>query len=42
MRRVFGGSWTGTLVEGAALFLVYMVVLGITVAGIFIYAMLQL
>ena len=42
MRRVFGGSWTGTLVKGAALFLVYMVVLGITVAGIFIYAMLQL
>jgi hypothetical protein len=42
MRRVFGRSWTGTLIKAAALFLVYMVVLGITVAGIFIYAMLQL
>jgi hypothetical protein len=42
MRRVFGRSWTGTLVKAAALFVVYMVVLGITAAGIFIYAMLQL
>jgi|SRR5579863_7093063 hypothetical protein len=42
MRRVFGGSWTRTLVKASALFVVYMVVLGITLAGVFFYAMLQL
>jgi hypothetical protein len=42
MRRVFGGGWTRTLVKASALFVVYMVVLAITLAGVFVYAMLQL
>jgi hypothetical protein len=42
LRRVFGGSWTRTLVKASALFVVYMVVLGITLAGVFVYAVLQL
>jgi hypothetical protein len=42
MRRVFGGSWTRTLVKASALFVVYMVVLFITLAGVFVYAVLQL
>jgi hypothetical protein len=42
IRRVFGGSWTRTLVKASALFVVYMVVLAITLAGVFVYAMLQL
>jgi hypothetical protein len=42
MRRVFGRSWTRTLVKASALFVVYMVVLSITLALVFVYAMLQL
>ena len=42
MRRVFGGSWTRTLVQASALFVVYMVVLFIALTGVFVYAMLQL
>jgi len=42
MRRVFGRSWAGTLVKAFALFAVYMVVLSITLAGVFLYAVLQL
>ena len=42
MRRVFGRGWTGTLVKAVALFVVYMVVLGMTIGGVFLYAMLQL
>jgi hypothetical protein len=42
MRRVFGRSWTRTLVKASALFVVYMVVLAITLAGIFVYAVLQM
>jgi hypothetical protein len=42
MRRVFGGSWTRTLVKASALFVVYMVVLFIALTGVFVYAMLQL
>ena len=42
IRRVFGGSWTRTLVKASALFVVYMVVLFITLAGVFLYAVLQL
>jgi hypothetical protein len=42
MRRVFGRSWTRTLVKASALFLVYMVVLAITLAGVFVYAVLQM
>jgi hypothetical protein len=36
------GSWVRTLFKAAALFAVYMVVLSITLAGVFLYAMLQL
>jgi hypothetical protein len=42
MRRVFPRSWPGTLFKGAVLFFVYMIVLGLTVAGVFVYAALQL
>jgi hypothetical protein len=42
MRRVFGGTWTRTLVKASALFVVYMVVLVIALTGVFVYAMLQL
>jgi hypothetical protein len=42
MRRVFGGSWKRSLVKASALFIVYMVVLSITLAGVFFYAVLQL
>jgi hypothetical protein len=42
MRRVFGRSWTLTLIKGAALFVVYMAVLAITVGGVFVYAVLQM
>jgi Protein of unknown function (DUF3667) len=42
MRRVFGGSWTRTLVKALALFAVYMVVMVIALTGVFVYAMLQL
>jgi hypothetical protein len=42
MRRVFGGGWPRTLVKASALFVVYMVVLAITLAGVFVYAMLQM
>jgi hypothetical protein len=42
MRRVFGRNWTRTLVKASALFVVYMVVLAITLAGVFVYAVLQM
>jgi Protein of unknown function (DUF3667) len=42
LRRVFTKSWTGALVKSAALFAVYMVVLSITLMGVFVYAVLQL
>lgn len=42
MRRVFGGSWTRTLVKASALFVVYMVVLFVALIGVFVYAVLQL
>jgi hypothetical protein len=42
VRRMFGGSWTRTLVKASALFVVYMVLLAITVAGVFVYAVLQM
>jgi hypothetical protein len=42
MRRVFGRSWASTLLKAAALCVVYMVVLTITLTGIFMYAVLQL
>ncbi len=42
MRRVFHRSWVGTLFKGAVLFFVYMIVFGLTLAGVFVYALLQL
>jgi hypothetical protein len=42
MRRVFRRSWPGTLFKGVVLFFVYMIVFGLTVAGAFVYAALQL
>ena len=42
MRRVFGASWTRTLLKASALLVVYMVVLFITFTGVFVYAVLQL
>jgi hypothetical protein len=42
MKRVFGRSWKGTLLKACALFAVYMVVLFITMGGVFLYAVLQL
>ena len=42
MRRVFRRSWPSTLFKAAALFFVYMLVLGLTMGGVFMYAALQL
>jgi hypothetical protein len=42
LRRVFRRSWLGTLFKGVVLFFVYSVVFGLTVAGVFVYAALQL
>jgi Protein of unknown function (DUF3667) len=42
MRQVFHRSWFNTLTKGAALFFVYMVVFGMTVGAVFVYAALQL
>jgi Protein of unknown function (DUF3667) len=42
MRRVFHRSWAGTLLRAAGLFLVYMLVFGLTVGVVFMYAALQL
>jgi hypothetical protein len=42
MKRVFNGGWFRTLLKGFALFAVYVVVLGITVYGVFIYSAMQL
>jgi hypothetical protein len=42
MRRVFQRSWVGTVFKAVVLFFVYSIVFGLTVAGVFVYAMLQL
>jgi hypothetical protein len=42
MRRVFRRSWIGTLFKGVVLFFVYSIVFGVTVAGVVVYAVLQL
>lgn len=42
MRRVFRRGWLGTLVKGVALFFVYSIVFALTVAGVVVYAALQL
>jgi hypothetical protein len=42
MRRVFNRGWTATVARGVALSAVYLVVMSVTVAGVFVYAALQL
>jgi hypothetical protein len=42
MRRVFRRSWLGTAFKAVVLFFVYSIVAGLTVAGVFMYAALQL
>jgi hypothetical protein len=42
MRRVFCRGWPLTIVKALALFAVYLVVLSITVTGVFVYAALQM
>jgi hypothetical protein len=42
MRRVFPRGWFGTVFKGVVLFFAYSVVFGLTVAGVFVYAALQL
>jgi hypothetical protein len=42
MRRVFRRSWPGTAFKAVVLFFVYSIVAGLTVAGVFVYAALQL
>jgi hypothetical protein len=42
MRRVFRRSWPGTLLRAAGLYLVYMLVFGLTLAVVVVYAALQL
>jgi hypothetical protein len=42
VRRVFTKSWAGALFKSFALSIVYLIVFAFTVAGVFVYAMLQL
>jgi hypothetical protein len=42
LRRVFRRTWLGTVFKGVVLFFVYSIVAGLTVAGVFVYAALQL
>jgi hypothetical protein len=42
MRRVFRRGWLGTVFRAVALFFVYSIVAALTVAGVFVYAALQL
>jgi hypothetical protein len=42
MRRVFRRRWTSMVFKVLALFLVYLVVLTITVGAVFLYAVLRL
>jgi Protein of unknown function (DUF3667) len=42
IKRVFERSWTRTVLKTLALFFVYVAVLAITVAGVYLYAVLQL
>jgi Protein of unknown function (DUF3667) len=42
MRRVFGRSWIGTLFKAFVMMLVYFIVFGFAVGGVFLYAALQL
>jgi hypothetical protein len=42
MRQVFGRSWVGTLFKAVLLFFIYSIVFALTLAGVFVYAGLQL
>jgi hypothetical protein len=42
MRRVFGRGWLGTLLKAFVMLIVYFVVFAMGVAGVFLYAALQL
>jgi hypothetical protein len=42
LRRVFRRSWLGTVFKGVVLFFVYMIIFGLTVAAVVVYAALQL
>jgi hypothetical protein len=42
IKRVFNRSWIRTLLKAFALFAAYMVVLALTIAGVFLYSVLQL
>ena len=42
MKRVFLRGWVSTVIKAAALFAVYLVVMSITLAAVFVYALLQL
>ena len=42
MKRVFNAGWLRTLLKGFALFIVYAVVLEVTVMGVFTYSVMQL
>jgi hypothetical protein len=42
MRRVFQRSWAGTVFKALVMGIVYSAVFGLTVAGVFVYAVLQL
>lgn len=42
VRRVFTKSWAGAFFKSLALSIVYLTVFALTVAGVFVYAMLQL
>ena len=42
MRRVFGRSWVGTLFKAFVMLIVYFIVFALGVAGVFLYAALQL
>jgi hypothetical protein len=42
MRRVFRRSWPSTLLKAAALFFVYVILLGLTLGAVSLYAAMQL
>lgn len=42
VRRVFAKSWVGAIFKTVALSIVYLIVFALTIAGVYIYALLQL
>lgn len=42
VRRVFAKSWAGAVTKSLALALIYLAVFALTVAGVFVYALLQI